>query len=82
MSNNKLYIVDTETMEYLCIAKAFGIEWSSGNIDLYQDFISSRFISEHGPLNLIIGHECDDKFYEKWISNPAMTNYNKENKWT
>ena len=79
MANNRLYLVDTSTNEYLCIAKGHGCAWSVGNIDLYTEFMNDRCNDGDGKTNLIIGTENDDKFYDKWIRNGE--NYNTENKW-
>ena len=63
MANNRLYIVDTETKEYICIAKSFGDGWEAGNIDLYADFLNE--VREYGDsTRLIIGTENDDEFYK------------------
>ena len=79
MANNRLYLVDTSTKEYLCLAKGWGCAWDVGNIDLYQEFMSDRFDEIGDKTNLIIGTENDDEFYDKWIL--PNKNYNKENKW-
>ena len=42
MANNRLYLVDTSTGEYLCLAKGHGYAWDAGNIDLYVDFLHDR----------------------------------------
>ena len=80
MANNRLYIVDTVTGEYLCIAKGHGFGWDVGNLDLYQEFMISRLSEMDDKTNLIIGTENDDEFYDKWIMKPKK-NYNKSNKW-
>jgi len=69
---DRLYIVDTETNEYLCFAKGLLNGWILGNIDLYKDFIKYR-------NNFIIGTEEDEKFFNKWILNGV--NFNVDNKW-
>ena len=79
MANNRLYLVDTSTKEYLCLAKGWGCGWITGNIDLYREFMLERFNDNDNNSNLIIGHENDDSFFDKWIVNGI--NYNKENKW-
>lgn len=79
MANNRLYLVDTSTGEYLCLAKGRGCAWNTGNIDLYQEFLSKRFNDCNKETNLIIGAENDDDFYDKWIRNGQ--NYNQKNKW-
>ena len=43
MANNRLYLVDTSTKEYLCLAKGWGCAWDTGNLDLYQEFMNERF---------------------------------------
>lgn len=79
MANNRLYLVDTSTKEYLCIAKGWGCAWNTGNIDLYQKFLSERFNDFDDKTNLIIGTENDKDFYNKWIE--SGENFNTENKW-
>ena len=79
MANNRLYLVDTSTNEYLCIAKGWGCVWETGNIDLYQQFLSDRFNDCSLKTNLIIGTENDNDFYKKWIVKGI--NINVENKW-
>ena len=54
MANNRLYLVDTSTKEYLCLAKGWGVAWVTGNIDLYQDFMSGRFNDGDDGTNLIL----------------------------
>lgn len=79
MANNRLYLVDTITKEYLCLAKGWGCAWSTGNIDLYQKFMNERFNDGDDKTNLIIGTENDNDFYDRWIVNGK--NYNTKNKW-
>ena len=79
MANNRLYLVDTSTNEYLCLAKGHGCAWSVGNIELYTEFMNDRFNDGDEKTNLIIGTENDDDFYDTWIKNGE--NYNAENKW-
>ena len=79
MANNRLYLVDTSTGEYLMIAKHSGGTWDAGNIDLYQDFLRTRFSDHEDKTNLIIGTENDDDFHDKWIV--YGDNYNEEKKW-
>ena len=75
MANDRLYIVDKQTREYLCIAKSFNFDWQCGNVDLYADFINGKnYYSE-----LIIGREEDDKFYNTYIKEGI--NFNKSNNW-
>lgn len=78
MANNRLYVVDTSTNEYLCIAKGWGCGWNVGNIDLYTEFMFFR-TNDADETNLIVGTEADDEFYEKWIVNGQ--NFNSKNKW-
>ena len=80
MANNRLYLVDTSTKEYLCLAKCNGCACDTGNIDLYRDFMIDRVNDGDGKTNLIIGTENDDDFHNKWIV--GGQNYNVKNKWT
>ncbi len=79
MANNRLYLVDTSTKEYLCLAKGWGCAWNTGNIDLYKKFLSERFNDFDDKTNLIIGTENDKDFYNKWIE--SGDSFNTENKW-
>ena len=78
MANNRLYIVDTESKEYLLIAKQFDIGWQGGKLLLYQDFLDTR-MDVGDNSSLILGHENDSDFYNTWIS--KGTNYNKDGGW-
>lgn len=80
MANDRLYMVDTETCEYICLAKKYGHpSWDARNIDLYKSFLSSMSTATDEGTTLILGTENDNKFYDRWIKNGV--NYNTENKW-
>lgn len=79
MANNRIYLVDTETKEYLCLAKGHGSGWSVGNIDLYVEFMKTRYSDCDDGTILIIGTENDPEFYEKWLKDGI--NFNETNKW-
>jgi hypothetical protein len=70
MATDRLYVVNKETKEYCCIAKAFTGIWNFGNADILNTFLSNTEA---------IGNESDDIFYEKWIR--LGTNINTSNKW-
>ena len=78
MANNRLFLVDTTTREYLCLAKGWGYGWQVGNLDLYQEFLASR-ASHEKTTQLLMGHESDREFMEQWIHNGS--NINTTNKW-
>lgn len=78
MANNRLYIVDKSTGDYLCLAKGDGLKWSPGNIELYKAFMNTR-IDPEDKTNLIIGTENDQGFYEKYLKKGL--NFNKNNEW-
>ena len=80
MANNRLYIVDTLEKEYLCIAKHNGTSWIYGNIDLYKDFLQTRFSDSGNKTDLILGTENDNDFYNKWLNDECF-NFNTTNKW-
>ena len=80
MANNRLYLVDTSTNEYLCLAKCHGVGWCSGNRELYDEFLLSRYNDHMYESHLIVVSESDDDLYDKWIANGK--NYNTENIWT
>ena len=79
MANNRLYLVDTSSGEYLMIAKHSGGIWSTGNIELYQKFLRTRFSDHEDNTNLIIGTENDEDFYNKWII--RGDNFNERGLW-
>jgi hypothetical protein len=75
MATNRLYLVNTETKEYCCIAKCLTYEWGLGNVDVLNRFLADiGGISDKTPI--IIGTENDSDFYEKWIKDGV--NVNKE----
>jgi len=74
--SDRLYIVNTDTKEYCCIAKCFGTGYSLGNIDLLTDFIKDSFGFEN---NLILVPETNNELWEKHIKDGV--NFNTENKW-
>ena len=76
MANDRLYIVNTSTKEYLCIAKDFAMGWSCGNLDLYKEFL---LIAVPGADTLILGTENNNDFWYDWIRNGV--NYNSTGKW-
>lgn len=73
MANNKLYLVDKETKEYVILCKGFGFAWCGGllNDEEYREsivsFLESRFDDDDYNTNLIIGHENDTVFMHKYI---------------
>lgn len=73
MANNRLYIVNKETLEYVCIAKQFVYEWSIGNVNGFAEFLES------GVDSLVIGSENDTDFYNMYIKNGK--NINEGNLW-
>lgn len=77
MAKNRLYLVDTCTKEFLCLAKGRGVGWGIGNLDLYEKFMRTRI--DGVVTNLVVGAENDDAFFDKWIKNGI--NYNETNKW-
>lgn len=72
-------MVDTETGEYICLAKKYGDpSWNVTYLDLYESFLSQLLTATDEGTTLILGTENDDEFYDKWIKNGV--NYNAENK--
>ena len=80
MANNRLYIVDTETNEFICIAKGGGCEWNLGNAELLKEFLATRFNEGGDVTNLKIGTENDADFYDEHLAEGE--NFNIHNKWT
>jgi hypothetical protein len=76
MANNRLFIVNQNTNEYVCIAKA-DETWHLGNVDILKNFLEN--INGLVNPNLVIGSENDAEFYDKYLKNG--TNINDANKW-
>lgn len=74
MANNRLYIVDKSTKEYIMIAKGFGCAWSLWKRNELEDFLSTRTNDNDENSNLIIGHENDQVFYNEFIVNGIKYN--------
>lgn len=74
MANDRLYIVDSETKEYCCIAKCFGIEWQMINAEIVEDFLRDTLTGKKS--NLVIGLESDDEFYPEHIQKGTNRNLN------
>lgn len=79
MANNRLYLVDSTTNEYIVLAKRYCNAWQSGNIEIYKDFLYSRAFDSDDQTCLILGTENDPDFYNRWIINGE--NYNKDGRW-
>ena len=77
MATNRLYIVDTKTKEYCCIAKCTDYGWNFGNAKIMDKFLSS-ICGLEDKTTIITGTENDDEFYEKWIKNGISANINNE----
>jgi len=75
MANNRLYILNTVTNEYLCIAKDFGDGFRLGNVDLLKNFINCLDESDINELKFIT--EDNENFNEK-----NYRNVNFYNTWT
>jgi hypothetical protein len=75
MANNRLYLVDKETKEYVILAKGWGNSWSGSLLDSEKHrskiirFLESRFCDNDHNSNIIIGHENDEVFYNNYILN-------------
>lgn len=75
MANNRLYIVNKSTNEYICIAKA-DETWHLGNVDILKCFLEN--ISTVNP-DLVIGSENDNEFFDKYLKDGK--NINDANRW-
>ena len=64
MATNRLYIVNTETKQCVCIAKYFD-GWSLVNSDALKKFLKGTHQIEKPPL--VIGTDNDDDFFYKYI---------------
>jgi hypothetical protein len=78
MATNRLYIVNTDTKEYCCIAKSSDYVWNFGNAKILDKLLSETCGISY-KTTLIIGTENDDVFYNKWIKDGI--NINKNNEW-
>lgn len=72
MKLHELYIVDTHTEEYLCIAVEFNLTWSPINLEDYEDFLGTRLTNYTGRL--VIESSRDKRFYRDWIENGIKFN--------
>lgn len=77
MATDRLYIVNTETKEYCCVAKSFDGGWNFGNAHILDALLINTIPNQ--TKNIIIGSENDNEFYEKWIK-PGI-NMNTTNEW-
>lgn len=75
MANNRLYIVDKVTKEYVMIAKGWGCAWLLWKHNELEDFLYTRTSDNDEVTNLLIGHENDEEFYNEFIVNGE--NYNQ-----
>ncbi len=75
MANSRLYIADTETKEYVCIAKTYGDGWLFCNADVVSEFLSSRILL---PENKLITVEEGDEWYNEHFE--PENNFNKDGK--
>jgi hypothetical protein len=65
MATNRLYIVDTQTNKYCCIAKGFD-SWQLGNVSVLDRFLDEVTCYDD-KTSLLIGTENDPEFYSKYI---------------
>lgn len=75
MANDRMYIYDKNSKQYVCIAKEFS-DWSLGNRDLLNEFLNEPEIRFDGDLFIIC--ESSD---EHWPLIRDGINYNKEGGW-
>jgi hypothetical protein len=75
MATDRLYIVNAETKEYICIAKSYGNTWHLGNLPELKEYLEINGSSQ----NLIMGKENDDDFLKAHITDGK--NFNTSNKW-
>jgi hypothetical protein len=71
MANNRLYLVDTETGEYMCLAKKYGHpSWDvrDTSMSLFKIFMSNLVTATDDKTTLLLGTENDKVFYNKWIN--------------
>ena len=78
MATNRLYIVDTETKEYCCIAKCNDYGWNFGNAKLFDKFLG-EVCGLSDKTTLLVGTENDNEFYNTWIK--GGININQTNEW-
>ena len=68
MANNRLYIVDTDQEEYICLATGHGCGWRLSDVEILQKFLDDRTGDGDDKSHLILGHENDDEFWDKYIT--------------
>jgi hypothetical protein len=76
MAQDRLYLVNKDTKEYVMIAKTFGEGWALGNVHALFVFLSMVNIWTE---KLIIGSEEDNDFYNEHIRHGK--NLNKNGHW-
>lgn len=74
--SDRLYIINTETKEYLTIAKDFHDGYDLGNVHLLERFLKQVLWFQTRYLKLISEHDVVD--LPDWES---YTNFNTENEW-
>ena len=79
MANNRLYVVNTDTKEYTCLAKNYGGEWQPGNKDCFMQILRNTYEAEN--TDLIFVTENDDDGYKKYIGNKEYKSINETGKW-
>lgn len=67
MANNRLYLVNTKTKRFVCLAKSDGGPWGLwAATEKLNLFLGSTF--DHDGSCWIVGDENDDVFCEKYLS--------------
>jgi hypothetical protein len=77
MANNRLYIVNKNTKQFVCIAKSFGNGWRLGNVNALKDFLleADDFLDK-SELIIITENDTD---YRKYLD--PEDNFNKKGGW-
>ncbi len=73
MANDRLYIYNQQTDEYVCIARHNGEEWKLGNVEILNQFLKEA----SGSATFSIGRESECSFKDKLHGK----NFNLPNTW-
>ncbi|MBK8225397.1 MAG: hypothetical protein IPK73_30655 [Candidatus Obscuribacter sp.] len=75
MANDRLYIGNIETKEFVYVEKGWGCGWDGSRFDgeLIQAFLEGQTNDGHGnaPTNLVMFSECSD-CYNDFLDNGLM----------
>jgi archaellum biogenesis ATPase FlaH len=78
MANNRLYMVNKNTKQFVCIAKSFGNGWRLGNVNNLKNFLlEANDFSDKSELIIIT--ENDKEYHDVYLD--EKDNYNRPGHW-